>query len=173
MSRERSGSPEALRVQRTLICGSSARRLKRLCGARRPRRMLRPRSLSTGHRISGLPMRANYRQFKTICEHTSDDSPTDFNDSTVNWWSSSHGVDTFVKLSSCFGRQLTTSVRTHLGITFHIVGPCRKYSGCPSVVIVRCSCGNSGFEHGSVLVNNMFACFAMSLITSQVDMINE
>ena len=51
-------------------------------------------SLLTDHRISGLPMRAKYIHFRTICELTSDKSPTDFNSSSVNWWLSMHGVDT-------------------------------------------------------------------------------
>ena len=51
-------------------------------------------SLSTDHRMSGLPMRAKYRHFRTICEQTFDNSPTDFISSSLKWWSSMHGVDT-------------------------------------------------------------------------------
>ena len=36
-------------------------------------------SLFTDHRISSLPMRAKYEHFRTIWEHTCDNSPTDFN----------------------------------------------------------------------------------------------
>ena len=53
----------------------------------------RPR-LFTDHRISGLPIRANYKHFRTIWEHTCDNSPTDFISSSLKWWSSMHGVDT-------------------------------------------------------------------------------
>ena len=35
-------------------------------------------SLFTDHRISGLPIRAKYKHFRTIWEHTFDNSPTDF-----------------------------------------------------------------------------------------------
>ena len=48
----------------------------------------------TDHRISGLPIRAEYEHFRTILEHTCDSSPTDFNSPSLKWWSSMHGVDT-------------------------------------------------------------------------------
>ena len=51
-------------------------------------------SLFTDHRISGLPIRAKYNHFRTSREHTFDNSPTDFNSSSLKWWSSMHGVDT-------------------------------------------------------------------------------
>ena len=51
-------------------------------------------SLFTDHRISGLPIRAKKKHFRTIWEHTCDNSPTDFNPSSLKWWSSMHGVDT-------------------------------------------------------------------------------
>ena len=51
-------------------------------------------SLFTDHRISGRPIRAKYKHCRTICEHTSDTSPTDPVSSSLNWWSSSHGVAT-------------------------------------------------------------------------------
>ena len=55
--------------------------------------------------------------------------------------------------------------------------PCRKttkrYSDFPNMTIFNCSLGNSGFKHGSVIVNNIFAYFTLSLSTSQVYMIWE
>ena len=51
-------------------------------------------SLFTDHRISGLPIRAMFQHFITICEHTCDNSQTDFISSSLKWWSSMHGVDT-------------------------------------------------------------------------------
>ena len=42
-------------------------------------------SLFTDHRISGLPIRAKYKHFTTIWEHTYGNSPTDFNSSSLNW----------------------------------------------------------------------------------------
>ena len=51
-------------------------------------------SLFTDHRIWGLPIRAKNRHFRTIWEQTFDNSPTDPNSSSLNWWSSRHGVAT-------------------------------------------------------------------------------
>ena len=51
-------------------------------------------SLFTDHEISGLPMRAKYWHFRTICEQIFDKSPTDPISSSFNWWSSKHGVAT-------------------------------------------------------------------------------
>ena len=39
-------------------------------------------------RMSGPPIRVTYKHFKTICEHTLDNSPTDFISSSLKWWSS-------------------------------------------------------------------------------------
>ena len=44
-------------------------------------------SLLTDHRIPGLPMRGKYTHFRTIWEHTSDNPPTDFISSSLDWWS--------------------------------------------------------------------------------------
>ena len=41
-------------------------------------------SLLTDHRMSGLPIRARYKHFKTICEHTCDQSPTESSSSCLN-----------------------------------------------------------------------------------------
>ena len=51
-------------------------------------------SLFADHRISGLPIRAKFKHFRTIWEHTCDNSPTNFISSSLKWWSSMHGVDT-------------------------------------------------------------------------------
>ena len=45
-------------------------------------------SLLTDHRISGRPILAKYKHFRTIREHTCDNSPTDFVSSSLKWWSS-------------------------------------------------------------------------------------
>ena len=50
-------------------------------------------SLFTDRKISGLPIRAKYRHFRTIGEHTLDSSPTD-PVSSLKWWSAWHGVAT-------------------------------------------------------------------------------
>ena len=41
-----------------------------------------------------LPIRAKYKHFSTLWEHTCDNSPTGFVSSSLKWWSSMHGVDT-------------------------------------------------------------------------------
>ena len=51
-------------------------------------------SLFTDHNISGRPILAKYKHFRTIWEHVFDSSPTDFVSSSLKWWSSMHGVDT-------------------------------------------------------------------------------
>ena len=51
--------------------------------------------LFTDHRISGLPIRAKYKHFRTNWDDAFDNFPTDFNSSSLKWWSSMHGVDTF------------------------------------------------------------------------------
>ena len=56
-------------------------------------------SLFTDHRISCRSILAKYMLFRTIWEHTCDNSPTDFIASSLKWWSSMHGVDT---LQSCW-----------------------------------------------------------------------
>ena len=54
-------------------------------------------SLFTVHKVSGLPkIRATYRYFRTICEQTVDNSPTDPFSSSFQWWSSKHGVATSI-----------------------------------------------------------------------------
>ena len=56
-------------------------------------------SLFTDHKISSRPILAKDKHFRTIWEHTCDNSPTDFISSSLKCWSSMHGVDTL--LSCC------------------------------------------------------------------------
>ena len=56
-------------------------------------------SLFTDHKISSLPIRARYKRFRTICEQTVDNSPTDSFSSSLSWWSSMHGNAT---LKNCW-----------------------------------------------------------------------
>ena len=41
-------------------------------------------SLFTDQRMAGLPIRAKHKHFKTICEQTSDNSPTDSSSASLN-----------------------------------------------------------------------------------------
>ena len=49
----------------------------------------------------------------------------------------------------------------------------KRYWDFPNMVIFRLLLRNSGFKHGSVIVNNIFAYFTLSLNTSHVFMIKE
>ena len=123
------------------------------------------------HRISGLPIRAKYKHFSTIFERT--------------FWQFSHGFQFFffevmiinawswyfVELLSRFVRQLTISFHTFLRMTFHVTRPRRDTQIFRAWHFFNCSCRNSRFEHGSVIVHHIFAYFALSLSTSQVFMI--
>ena len=51
-------------------------------------------SLFTDHRMSGLPIHAKNKNFKTICERTCDNSPTDSSSSFLKWCSSKQGLET-------------------------------------------------------------------------------
>ena len=51
-------------------------------------------SLFTDHRVSGRPIRAKFQDFRTIWEHTCDNSLKDFISSSLKWWSSMQGEDT-------------------------------------------------------------------------------
>ena len=70
---------------------------------------------------SGLPIRAKYKHFKTICEHTSDISPTDASSSLLKWWSSKQGFET---LHSC--SVFCLPARSIIPRIFEHVLPCRK-----------------------------------------------
>ena len=84
------------------------------------------RASLTDQRISGRPKRAKYKHFKTIREHTCDNSPTDFVSSSLKSWSSMEGVDT---LQSCCVVLLTDSQyrsTPFFYMTFHIITPWRN-----------------------------------------------
>ena len=56
-------------------------------------------NLLTVHGMSGLPVRAKYKHFNTICEHGCDSSPNDSSSSCLNWWSSKQGLETLYSCS--------------------------------------------------------------------------
>ena len=85
--------------------------------------------------------------------------------SAWNWY--------FVELLSRPARQLTISFHTSLGMTFHVIGPRRNTKSLREWKFLCSPCWNSRFEHGSVIVHNIFAYFALSLSASQVFMIQE
>ena len=130
-------------------------------------------SLFTDKRISSLPIRAKYTHFRTIWEHTCGNSPIKFHFLffcevlVIDAWSGY-----FVELLSRLVRQLTISLYTFLCMTFHIIRPWKK-----KILRVRnlfsSLRGNLRFKHGSVIVHNLFAYFALSLSAAQVYMIHE
>ena len=69
----------------------------------------------------------------------------------------------FVELLSRFVRQLTISFHTFLGNDLPCHRTTKKYADFQIMVIVCCSCGNSGLKHGSIIVNIIFAYFTLSL----------
>ena len=127
-------------------------------------------SLFTDHRTSGRSILSKYKRFRTIWEHVFDNSPTDFVSSSSKWWSSMHGVNT---LWSCW---VVLFANSHIvpHISLHDP-PChttmKKYEYFERMVISLLR--NSRFKHGSVIVHNMFAYFALTLSASQVYMIKE
>ena len=74
------------------------------------------------HRMSGLPILAKYKHFKTTSEHTFDNSPTDSSSAFLIWWSSTRGVETLFNCSVFFVRQFAISPN----IFFEHVLPCRR-----------------------------------------------
>ena len=56
-------------------------------------------NLLTDQKTSNLPIRAKYKHFKTLCDHTFDNSPTDSSSSFLKWWSSKQRLQTLYKCS--------------------------------------------------------------------------
>ena len=69
----------------------------------------------------------------------------------------------FVELLSRPVCQRTMSFHTFLGMTFHVVRPWRKTKILREWEFFCSPRWNSRFEHGSVIVNNIFAYFTLSL----------
>ena len=65
------------------------------------------------HKISGLPIRDKYRQFRTFFEQTVDNSPTDSFSFSLNWWSSVHSVATLDKFVESFYFASSQYLSTH------------------------------------------------------------
>ena len=103
-------------------------------------------------------------------DHRIDNSPTDFISSTENdGRQCMELILCRVEESFC---SPTHNVVPH--ISWHDP-PCHKttkrYSDFPNMVIFNCSLGNSGLKHGSVIVDNFFAYFTLSLSAAHVYMI--
>ena len=57
---------------------------------------------------------ARYKHFKTICEHTFDNSPTDWSSSFLKWWSCKQGLETLYTCSD-FLFAKSQNLSTHFG----------------------------------------------------------
>ena len=138
----------------------------------------RAKRLFTDQRISGLPTRAKGRRFRTTCEQTVDNSPTNPFSSSLNWWSSMHGVAT---LNNCSIVLFASSQYSHafLCITFHVIRPMKisfRHQVSPCLLfLVFCHSPdrNPWFEHSSVIFHNILANLTFSLNATQIDMVEE
>ena len=90
--------------------------------------------------MSGLTLRAKYKHFNTICEQTSDNSPTDSGSSFLMWWSSKAKTWNFEKLLRLFFVWPIDSVSPRI---VRRVLPCRGTTllflrdVCPILVILQ------------------------------------
>ena len=129
-------------------------------------------SLFTDHKISGLPIRSKYKHFRTIWAHTFDNSPIDFVSSSLKWWSSMHGVAT---LNNCWVVLFASSqyLSTHFFAWPSISQDHEEMSASGGFhwtkLLFFCSHRDPGFKHISVIVHNIFACFAFPLSTTQIN----
>ena len=125
-------------------------------------------NLFPDHRMSGFPIRAKYKHFRTIWEHTCDNSPTDYVSSSLKWWSSMHGVNT---LKSCWvvlfanSQYRTTHVLAWPSISLGHEEK-RKFPEYGNFSVLKR--GSSRFKHGSVTFHNIFAYFTIFSTATQV-----
>ena len=119
--------------------------------------------------MSGLPIRAKYRHFRTVCEHTFDISPTDFN--SLKWWSSMHGVAILKNCSVvlfAFPR-----ISLHEFLYHRTMRECLHQVSQNKVVFLSLE-QNVGFKHFCKLFTFIFfACLTFSLSTTQINVIKE
>ena len=83
-----------------------------------------------------------------------------------------HGVDTL--WSCCVVLFANSQIVPHISLhdpPYHKT--MKKYEDFEEMAISLLPCGNSRFEHGSVIVHNIFAYLALSLSAAQVYMIQE
>ena len=130
-------------------------------------------SLFTDHRISGLPLRAKYKHFRTIWKHTFGNSLCRFQFFLFKVMVIDAWIRYFVEMLSRLVCELTTTFHTFLGMTFHIIGQRRNTKILGVWKFFSSPRGNSRFKHGSAIVNDIFAYFTLTLSAYQVYMIKE
>ena len=114
-------------------------------------------SLLTDHKMSGLSRRAKYKHFKTMCDHTFDNSQTDSSSSFLNWWSFKQRVETFYSCSN-FVFAISQYRSTHL-------------RACPSMSQDHAAVFAWGFSHSGnfsvatveIRASNIFAYFPIMI----------
>ena len=110
----------------------------------------------TDSKMSGLPIPAKYRHFRKIWEHTFDSSPTDLISSSLNWWSSVHGV---AILYNCWVDLLQV--------------PNQEEMLASDSSFFYPASWHPEFKQISVIVHSVFACFAFSLSATQINVVKE
>ena len=76
---------------------------------------------------SSPPILTNYKHFKTMREHTLDNSPTVTSSSLLKLWSSWHGVATLYNCSVFLFASTQILFHALLRVTFHVIGPCDSF----------------------------------------------
>ena len=124
-------------------------------------------SLLTDHAMLGLPIRAKYKHFKSICEHTFDNYPIDSSSSFLNWC---------MDLNICRAvPPFYLPIRSISQRIFEHVLPYRRttqtsfaWSFSHPGNFFSCSSKKTWFKHLFLLLNNDFVRFAFTLSTSQI-----
>ena len=129
-------------------------------------------SLFTDHKKTSLPIRANYN-FSEQCLSILLTIRQQIL-SLLLWTDGRQYMELrLCVIVSRFVCLFAISFHTFLCMTFHVIGPRRNtkiFRGWSFLSSLR---GNSWSKHGSVIVNNIFAYFTLSLSTSQIHMIKE
>ena len=112
----------------------------------------------TDHRISGRPIRAKFKDFKTLWEQTCDNTPTDSSSSFLNRWSSKWGLETLYDCSVLLFASSQHFSNALLSMSFHVVW--RRDCFCVRVLqnkqFLSTPSRNSWFKLLSVLLNDSF-----------------
>ena len=131
-------------------------------------------SLFTDDKIPGRPIRAEYRDFKTIREQTSDSSPTD-SSCLLELMIIQTRMRDFVKLHHSLVCQFTVSFNTFLSMSLHVVGPrhrlCVRF--LPHRWFFCWSSRNTWLKHLRIFFNDCFIRFAFTPSASQVHMVKK
>ena len=131
-------------------------------------------SLSTDHKMLSRPIRAKYKHFKTICEQSSDNSPTDSNSSFFELMVVQTRMRNFVKLLHFLVCQFTVSLNALLSMSFHIVRPryCLYLRFFPPGIF-QLHQQKFAIQTFSQIVQHFFICFAFTLSASHIHVVKK